>query len=100
MDNGIGDTFVSGVREEASFALIDFEDWQDREKAGCLGQEDTFSRYQGMGNTMVQLSGLGCSGRIETALCRPILPRPNRAVGRRRDDSLWQADPIATCEIW
>jgi len=26
LDNGIDDTFVSSVREEASFALIDFQD--------------------------------------------------------------------------
>jgi hypothetical protein len=26
LDNGIGDTFVSSVREEVSFALIDLQD--------------------------------------------------------------------------
>jgi len=26
LDDGIDDTFVSGVREEVSFALIDFQD--------------------------------------------------------------------------
>jgi hypothetical protein len=27
LDDGIDDTFVSSVREEVSFTLIDFQDW-------------------------------------------------------------------------
>ena len=39
MDNGIDDTFVSSVREEVSFASIDFQDWLDREKPRAAGMK-------------------------------------------------------------
>jgi hypothetical protein len=31
LDDGIDDTFVSGVQEEVSFALIDIQGWPDGE---------------------------------------------------------------------
>jgi hypothetical protein len=49
LDDGIAHTFVSTVREEVSSALIDFQDWLN-------------SRYEGMGDTIVQLRGPFCSG--------------------------------------
>jgi hypothetical protein len=37
LDDSIGDTFVSSVREEVSFALIGFQDWLDGEKPCASG---------------------------------------------------------------
>jgi hypothetical protein len=39
LDNGIDDTFVSSVREEVSFALIDFQDQLDGEKPYASGMK-------------------------------------------------------------
>jgi hypothetical protein len=48
-DGGIDDTFVSSMREDVSFAPIDFQDWLN-------------SRYESMGDTIVQLRGAFGSG--------------------------------------
>jgi hypothetical protein len=56
LDNGIDDTFVSSVREEVSFASIDFQDSLDGEKPYASGLK-TLQSNENMGNTIVQLRG-------------------------------------------
>jgi hypothetical protein len=61
LDHGIGDTFVSSVLEGVSFALIDFQ--ASRMEKSRMPQASTHgSRYQSMGDTIVQLRGSFCSG--------------------------------------
>jgi hypothetical protein len=61
LDDGIDDTFVSSVREEVSFALIDFQDQLDGERPYAPGMT-LRSRHKSMDNTIVQLRGPSCSG--------------------------------------
>jgi hypothetical protein len=62
LDYGIDDTFVSSVKEEVSFALIDFQDEPDGEKPYASGIEDTAVDTKVGGNTIVQLRVPFCSG--------------------------------------
>ena len=59
MDEGIDDTFVSSVREEGSFALIDFQDKLDAEKPHASG--------------MKKLQSIRKYGRYHRPIARPIL---------------------------
>jgi len=61
LDYGIGDTFVSSVLEQASFALIDFQA-SSMEKSRMPQARTHGSRYESMGDTIVQLRGPFCSG--------------------------------------
>jgi hypothetical protein len=63
LDFSIDDPFVSSVQEEVSFALIDCQDRQMEKKRYASGMKQR-SRYQGMGDTIVQLRGQGRSGLI------------------------------------
>ena len=61
LDHSIDDTFVSSVLEEVSFASIDFQassvEKSRMPQAGTRG-----SRYESIGDTIVQLRGPFCSG--------------------------------------
>jgi hypothetical protein len=61
LDHGVGDTFVSSVLEEVSFASIDFQA-SSTDKRRTLHAGTRGSRYKSMGDTIVQLRGPPCSG--------------------------------------
>ena len=61
LDHSIGDTFVSSVLEGVSFSLIDFQIGR-MEKSRMPQASTRGSRYQSMGDTIVQLRGSFCSG--------------------------------------
>jgi hypothetical protein len=61
LDEGIGDTFVSGARRGVSFALIGFQDQLDAESLMPEAQRHC-GRYESVGDTIVQLRGPFCSG--------------------------------------
>jgi hypothetical protein len=62
-DHGIGDTFVSSVLVEVFFRFDRFSGWME-EKSGMPQVSTQRSRYQSMGDTIVQLRGPSYYGSI------------------------------------